>query len=132
MKLNVSRVWLLRGQTRIDRLGGAPRIDKGVIHTDDLTATMPSADMTGKGSADLVNWNLDLALGIRLTAEADQPAFSVTLTGPLDRPRRVMDTTPLIGRLEQRASDSNRRKAAEAGSLPPNTIIVPVQPAPAR
>ena len=120
------------GQTRIDRLGGALRIDKGVIHTDDLTATMPSADMTGKGSADLANWNLDLALGIRLTAEADQPAFSVTLTGPLDRPRRILDTTPLIGRLEQRASDSNRRKAAEAGSLPPNTIIVPVQPAPAR
>ena len=120
------------GQTRIDRLAGALRIDKGVVRTDDLTATAPSADMTGKGSADLANWNLDLALAIRLTAEADLPPFGLTLTGPLDRPQRTLDATALIGKLEQRASDSNRRRAAEAGPLPPNTIVVPVQPAPAR
>ena len=107
------------GQTRIDRLAGALRIDKGVIHTDDLTATMPSADMTGKGSADLVNWNLDLALGIQLTAEADLPAFGVTLTGPLDRPQRTLDATALIGKLEQRASDSNRRKSGGGGAIIP-------------
>jgi uncharacterized protein involved in outer membrane biogenesis len=120
------------GQTRIDRLAGALRIDKGVIRTDDLKATAPSADMTGKGSADLTNWNLDLALAIRLTAEADLPAFGLTLTGPLDRPKRTLDATALIGRLEQRASDSSRRRAAEASPLPPNTIVVPVQPAPVR
>ena len=72
-------------------------------------------------------------LGIQLTAEADLPPFSLTLTGPLDRPQRTLDATALIGRLvEQRATGNNRRKAAEAGSLPPNTIIVPTQPAPAR
>jgi uncharacterized protein involved in outer membrane biogenesis len=120
------------GQTRIDRLAGALRIEKGVIRTDDLTATTPSADVTGNGAADLANWNLDLALGIRLTAEADLPPFGLTLTGPLDRPQRTLDATALISRLEKRASDAKGRKAAEAGSLSPNTTIVPVQPAPAR
>jgi uncharacterized protein YhdP len=120
------------GQTRVDRLAGALRIDKGVVRADDLTATMPSADVTGKGSADLANWNLDLALGIRLTDDAGLPAFGLTLTGPLDRPQRTLDATALIGRLEQRASDGSRRKAAEASPSSSNTIIVPVQPAPAR
>ncbi|HYI72627.1 MAG TPA: AsmA-like C-terminal region-containing protein, partial [Skermanella sp.] len=120
------------GRTRIDRLAGTLRIDKGVVRTEDLTATMPSADVTGKGSADLANWSLDLALGIQLTNDAGLPAFGLTLTGPLDRPQRALDATALMGRLEQRASDGNRRKAAEAGPVPSNTIIVPVQPAPAR
>jgi len=120
------------GQTRIDRLAGALRIDKGVIRTDDLTAATPNADVTGTGSADLANWNLDLALSIRLSMEADLPAFGLTLTGPLDRPKRTLDATALIGKLEQHASSNNRRKAAETGSLPPNTVIVPVQPAPVR
>ena len=124
------------GQTRIDRLAGALRIDKGVIGTDDLTATTPNADMTGTGSADLANWTLDLALSIRLSMEADLPVFGLTLTGPLGRPQRTLDAKALIGKLEQRASDSNRRRAAEvspnSNPLPPNTVIVPVQPAPAR
>ena len=124
------------GQTRIDRLAGALQIDKGVIRTDDLTATTPVADVTGKGSADLANWKLDLALGIQLTAEADLPAFGLTLTGPLDHPQRTLDAKALIGKLEQRASDSNHRRAAEVSPnpnpMPPNTVIVPVQPAPAR
>jgi len=121
------------GQTRIDRLAGLLRIDKGVIRTDDLTATTPSADVTGTGSADLANGTLDMTLSIRLTSEADLPAFGLTLTGPIDRPQRALDATALIGRLEQRAStDPSRRKAAEASPLPSNAVIVPVQPAPSR
>jgi hypothetical protein len=120
------------GQTRIDRLAAALRIDKGVVRTDDLTASAPSADVTGKGSVDLSNRALDLALSIRLAANADLPAFGLTLNGPLERPQRTLDTTALLGKLEQRASEASRRKAAEAAPLPPNTIVVPVQPAPAR
>jgi uncharacterized protein involved in outer membrane biogenesis len=121
------------GETRIDRLAGALRIDKGVLWTDDLTATTPNADVTGKGAADLANWSLDLALNIRLTADADLPPFGLALTGPLDRPQRTLDAAALIGKLEQRASsDSSRRRAAEAATLPPNTVMVPVQQTPAR
>jgi AsmA protein len=120
------------GQTRIDRIAGALQIDKGVIRTDDLTVTTPVADVTGKGSADLANWKLDLALDIRLTNDADLPAFGLTLAGPLDRPQRTLDAKALIGKMEQRASDGSPRKAAEVGPLTPNTTIVPVQPAPAR
>ena len=116
------------GQTRIDRLAGALRIDKGVIRTDDLTATTPSADVTGKGSADLANWNLDLALGIRLTAEADLPAFGLTLTGPLDRPQRTLDATALIGRLEQRASDATAGKRRRPVPCRPTPSSYPCSP----
>jgi uncharacterized protein involved in outer membrane biogenesis len=120
------------GQTRIDRLAGALRIDKGVVRSDDLTVSAPSADATGKGSVDLSNRALDLAVSIRLAVDADLPAFDLTLAGSLDRPQRTLDATALLARLEQRASEATRRKAAEAAPLPPNTIVVPVQPAPAR
>jgi hypothetical protein len=120
------------GQTRIDRLAGALRIDKGVVRTDDLTVSAPSADVTGKGSVDLSSRALDLALSIRLAADADLPAFGLTLNGPLERPQRTLDATALLGKLEQRASEASRRKAAEAALPPPNTVVVPVQPAPAR
>ena len=109
------------GQTRIDRLAGALRIDKGVIRTDDLKATAPSADMTGKGSADLTNWNLDLALAIRLTAEADLPAFGLTLTGPLDRPK------PRWMRRPSSAGWNSVRPTAVAGEL---RRPVPCRPTP--
>ena len=120
------------GQTRIDRLEGALRIDKGVVRTDDLTATTPSADVAGKGAADLANWNLDLALSIRLTAK---PIFRHSAWPSAARwiarsarwiPRRSSASWNSV------LSDASRRKAAEAGPLPPNAIIVPVQPAPAR
>ncbi|MGF7208564.1 uncharacterized protein involved in outer membrane biogenesis [Skermanella aerolata] len=121
------------GQTRIDRLTGSLRIEKGIFRTDDLTASAPSADITAAGSADLVNWVLDLALGIRLSAVADLPAFGLNLTGPLDRPQRALDAAAFTGKLEQRSSfDPGRRRAAEAAPLPPDSVIVPVQPAPAR
>ena len=121
------------GQTRIDRLAGTLRIDKGVVRTDDLTATTPSADVTGKGSADLANWNLDLALGIRLSGGSRSAGIRPDPHRPAGPPaahagrhgaHRQAGTAV--------ASDASRRRAAEAGPLPPDTVIVPVQPAPAR
>jgi len=121
------------GQTRIDRLEGVLRIDKGVVRTGDLKATTPGADVAAAGSVDLANWNLDLALSIRLSGDTDLPAFGLTFSGPLDRPQRTLDTAAFTGKLQQRSSsDTSRRRAAEAGPLPPDAVIVPVQPAPAQ
>jgi hypothetical protein len=104
-----------------------------VVRTGDLKATTPGADVAATGSADLANWNLDLALSIRLSGDADLPAFGLAFSGPLDRPQRTLDTTAFTGKLQQRSSsDAGRRRAAEASPLPPDAVIVPVQPAPAQ
>jgi len=102
------------GQSSFDRLAGSFRIEQGIVRSDDLTLTAQTADLTGAGSADLPNRTLDLLLTIKLAADPELPPYRLSLTGPLDRPRRTLDTEGLAAHLEQRASEEIRRKAAQA------------------
>ncbi|QQP90972.1 AsmA family protein [Skermanella sp. TT6] len=120
------------GESPFDRLAGTLTIDRGVVRSDDLAMTAPNADITGGGSASLTDWSLDLGLGVKLLADPELPAFGLTLAGPLDRPRRTLETGELAEVLESRAAESSRRKAADARPLPPGAVVVPVEPAPAR
>ncbi|UEM19462.1 AsmA family protein [Skermanella mucosa] len=120
------------GESPFDRLAGTLEIEQGVVRSDDLAMTAPNADITGGGSANLAEWSLDLGLGVKLIADPELPAFGLTLAGPLDRPRRSLDTGELAEFLESRAAESSRRKAADAGPVPPGAVVVPVEPDPSR
>ncbi|WP_192499029.1 AsmA family protein [Skermanella pratensis] len=117
------------GESPFDRLAGTVEVEQGVIRSGDLAVTAPNADVTGRGSASLTDRSIDLALDVKLVADPELPAFGLTLAGPLDRPRRSLDTGALAETLERRAAESSRRKAADARPLPPDSVIVPVEPA---
>ncbi|EWY38188.1 hypothetical protein N825_14875 [Skermanella stibiiresistens SB22] len=127
---------LASSDSPFDRLSGTLKLEQGVIRSDDLILSAPDAEVSGGGSASLMDWSLDLGLSVKFAADPELPAVGLTLTGPLDRPRRVVDPAALAAELERRAADATGRKAAEAprpspGGVP-GGVLVPVEPAPAR
>lgn len=90
------------GQTRFRRLDGTVLLDKGVATSQDLHLEGEAGSGSARGSVDLVQRLLDVSMEFRLAHEPPLPALGMSLTGPLDHPRRSFDTRELQSWLAQR------------------------------
>jgi len=93
--LRLAETALAGGSTRFERLAGSFAIAEGVVRSDDLT--LAGDGLTGDATlvADLPKWRIDMPIVFRLADRPDTPPLGVRIEGPLDQPRRKIDTGPI-------------------------------------
>lgn len=115
------------GSTHFSTLTGTFAIDKGVARSDDIKLVADAADGNATATIDLPRWTLQSRVSFRLTEHASAPPLVVTLEGPLDDPRKVLDINPLEKWLAQRGIERLLRNRAApqpqapGGSAPPQS-----------
>jgi uncharacterized protein involved in outer membrane biogenesis len=83
------------GWTRFSRLDGTFRIAKGIVRTDDLHLVGDASEGRGTARIDLPKWRLKSALEFRLVDHPKAPPLGLRLKGPIDNPKRRVDTKAL-------------------------------------
>jgi uncharacterized protein involved in outer membrane biogenesis len=94
------------GETFFDSLSGAFYIEKGVANTPGITVVNDAVEGKFTGIADLPRWLIDgnAAMQLRLPGTEEFPVIGVSLTGPLDSPKRSLDTSDLQRYVARRAA----------------------------
>jgi len=106
----LAQAGLSGGATSFRSLTGTFIADGGVIRSDDLKLTADTAAGDGVATIDLPAWNIQSRTQFRLVEHSNAPAVGLRLEGPLDKPRRIIETDALqrylvqrgVGRLLQR------------------------------
>ena len=82
-------------ETGFDRLQGTLTIEHGVASTNDIQLSAATGSGDAQGFVDLPNRTLNFGMHFRSHHQPPWPAIGMTLTGPLDRPHRTIDTGDL-------------------------------------
>jgi len=98
------------GETKFTEVEGTFQIADGIARSDDLRAIMEAGAAHFTMVADLPRWLIDLKGVMELTEHENSPKIRVSVTGPIDNPNRVVDTTELQNFLVQRAIETAIRK----------------------
>lgn len=104
--LGLAQAAMSGGTTRFSDLKGRFTVKDGVVRSDDLVLTADGGSGTGRLVIDLPAWEIDASARFTLASEAKAPPFSLSLTGPLDAPRRVIDAQAIQAWLATRAAGS--------------------------
>jgi uncharacterized protein involved in outer membrane biogenesis len=110
-----------RGETRFSRLSGTFKAQGGVLRSDDLRLQAEAAEGEATAMVDLPRWMLQCRVAFRLTEHPNAPPLAMTLDGPLDNPRKVVDINALQGFLTQRLLGGR-------GAAPPSDTGAPPAP----
>src|SRR5262249_26728647 len=115
---DVVRGALDSGRLNVPSLGGAIAIGDGRVTLGPLTTPAQGADVAIVGNYGLGEDALDLRFALTGAPKGDmsrRPELAVAFKGPLDAPRRTVDTTALVNWLTLRAVEleAKRLEAAE-------------------
>lgn len=93
--MSLFATYMEKGQTKFSALDGNFNISQGIarIRKMDLLADGGAGHATG--AIDLPNYRMDILGEFRLTDHPDFPPFRMRLRGPLDNPKKELDTSNL-------------------------------------
>ena len=116
------------GETRFSTLGGAVRIENGVMASSDFGGDLEGARLTGQAVVDLPRWIMDLQSEVRLTEHPQAPPLGLVLRGPLDSPQRDVKTQRLERYLAQRVGGTLLQKVLPKEARGIGSVLLGGQP----
>lgn len=103
------------GSLAFDEISGSFTLASGIARARNVSISTPSATAFGGASVDLGRWTVESDWAIKVDPGADavagaDPEVGLVFTGPLDAPRRKLDTAPLLAFLTLRAFEQEVRR----------------------
>ncbi len=92
--LGIVQSLLSGGQTPFSHLSASFRIDNGVMVSDDLVLAAQGGSANGKTTINLPRWDINSQTALRLEPSSAPPVL-IKIQGPLDNPRKAIDTNAL-------------------------------------
>jgi uncharacterized protein involved in outer membrane biogenesis len=93
--ISLAQAGMKGGETNFSALTGTFRAAGGVISSDDLTLAAEGGTIDATVSVNLPANAIDSRVLLHLANAPDAPPLAMTVSGPLDKPRRVLDINPL-------------------------------------
>ncbi len=93
--LNLIFSFMNRGSTRFNSVKGGISIKEGMAYLNNVKLDAPAGQGEAQGTINLPKWALDVQASFKLRKHEKLPPFRMSLTGPLNQPKRRFDTEEL-------------------------------------